>query len=352
MEIDELLKRVQDSGASDMHLSVASPPVVRLDGALIPLRDLPPLTSEAIKMILEQISTQEQRKAFARELALDFAYSLPGMFRFRVSVIRQKGTVSIVFHRVPLNVPSIDEMELPQLYKQLALKPRGLILVTGPTGNGKSTTLATMINYINEHAARSIISIEDPVEFVHQSKRSIVTQQELGEDTKSFATALVHALRHNPDVIVVGEMRDLDTISTVITAAETGHLVLGTLHTTDATQSIDRIIDLFPPIQQQQIRLQLSQVLEAILSQTLVPRIGGGRIAAVEILIATHAVRNIVREGKTYQIHDVMQLGGKDGMQTLNQALAELVKKGMVASEEAMMKSSNPGQLEKLIQSP
>ena len=302
-------------------------------------------------MILEQISTPEQRNTFARELVLDFAYSIPGLFRFRVSVLRQKGTVSMVFHGVPLDVPSIDEMELPKIYKKLALKPRGLILVTGPTGNGKSTTLATMINHINENAARSIISIEDPIEFVHQNKQSIIAQQELGEDAKSFATALVHALRHNPDVIVVGEMRDLPTISTVITAAETGHLVLGTLHTTDATQSIDRVVDLFPPIQQQQIRLQLSQVLEAVLSQTLVPRIGGGRVAAVEILIATHAVRNLIREGKTYQVHDVMQLGSKDGMQTLNQALAELVKKKTVAREEAIMKSSNPRQLEKLIQS-
>ena len=257
----------------------------------------------------------------------------------------------MVFHKVPLSIPSIDEMELPQIYKNLALKPRGLILVTGPTGNGKSTTLATMINHINQTTSKSIISVEDPIEFVHENHKSIIAQQELGEDTESFATALVHTLRHNPDVIVVGEMRDLATISTVITAAETGHLILGTLHTTDATQTIDRVVDLFPPIQQHQIRLQLSQVLEAILSQTLLPRIGGGRIAAVEILIVTHAVRNLIREGKTYQVYDIMQLGSKDGMQTLNQALVNLVKRNIVAPEEAMMKSSNPMQLEKLIQS-
>ncbi len=351
MEIDELLSRTQDSGASDLHLRVASPPVFRIDGTLIPQQDLPPLTLEQIETILERITTQEQRNAFVRQLALDLAYSIPKRFRFRVSVIRQRGTVSMVFHNVPLDAPSIDEMELPQIYRELALKPRGLILVTGPTGNGKSTTLAAMINHINENATRSIISIEDPIEFVHENKQSIIAQQEVGEDTISLATALVHALRHNPDVIVVGEMRDLATISTVITAAETGHLVLATLHTTDAAQSIDRIVDLFPPMQQQQIRLQLSQVLEAVLSQTLVPRIEGGRIAAVEILITTHAVRNLIREGKTYQIHGVMQLGSKDGMQTLNQALAKLVKKRVVALEEAVMKSSNPGQLEKLLQS-
>ncbi len=352
MEIDELLTRAQDSGASDIHLRAMSPPVFRIDGDLIPQQDLPPLTSEEIETILKRVSTQAQRNTFAKELVLDFAYSVSGLFRFRVSVIRQRGTVSMVFHRVLLDVPSIDELELPQLYKKLAIKPRGLILVTGPTGNGKSTTLAAMINHIDENAARSIISIEDPIEFVHQSNKSIIAQQELGDDTTSFATALVHALRHNPDVIVVGEMRDLATVSTVITAAETGHLVLGTLHTADATQSIDRIVDLFPPMQQQQIRLQLSQVLEAVLSQTLVPRIGGGRIAAVEILVATTAVRNLIREGKTYQIHSVMQLGSQYGMRTLNQALAELVKKRIVAPEEAVMKSSNPRQLEELIQYP
>jgi len=349
MDINKLLYRMQDVNASDMHLRAMTRPVFRIDGALIPQNDLALLTSDETEGILEQITTQEQRNTFAKQLALDLAYGIPGRFRFRVSVIRQRGTISIVFHNIPLDVPSIDYLELPQIYKQLALKPRGLILVTGPTGNGKSTTLATMINHINENAARSIISIEDPIEFLHQNKKSIIAQQELGDDAKTFGSALVHALRHNPDVIVVGEMRDLTTISTVTTAAETGHLVLATLHTTDAVQSIDRIVDLFPPIQQQQIRLQLSQVIEAVLSQTLLPRIGGGLVAAVEILIATHAVRNLIREGNTYQIHDVMQLGAKDGMQTLNQALAKLVKKNIVAKEEAMMKSSNPKQLEKLI---
>ena len=255
----------------------------------------------------------------------------------------------MVFHRVPLDVPSIDEIQLPRIYKKLALKPRGLILVTGPTGNGKSTTLATMINHINMNTAKSIISIEDPIEFVHQNKQSIIAQQELGDDTNSFDNALVHALRHNPDVIVVGEMRDLATISTVITAAETGHLVLGTLHTSDAAQTVDRIIDVFPPSQQRQVRLQLSQVIEAVLSQTLLPRIKGGRIAAIEIMLGTPAVRNLIRSEKIHELGTVIQLGMREGMQTLDQALATLARKGVVAQEEAILRSSDPVHLRELI---
>jgi twitching motility protein PilT len=242
---------------------------------------------------------------------------------------------------------SIDELGLPQICKELVLKPRGLILVTGPTGCGKSTTLAAMINHLNENDRRNVITIEDPIEYLHPNKRCIIAQRDLGDDTKSFATALIHALRHDPDVIVIGEMRDLDTIATAITAAETGHLVLGTLHTTDAAQTVDRMTDIFPPSQQQQIRLQLAQVLEAVLSQALLPRIGGGRVGAFEILIATYAVRNLIRDGKTFQLPNVMQLGSKDGMQTLDQALAELVRRHIVTQEEAMMKSSNPEQINK-----
>ena len=349
MDINGLLTRMLDNDASDLHLRVNSLPMFRIDGSLVPQKYIPPLTSDDMEVILEQVSTSQQRKTFTTKLAIDFAYDIPEHSRYRVSVIRQKGTISIVFHRVPLEVPSIDKMDLPQIYKKLALKPRGLILVTGPTGNGKSTTLATMINHINENSARSIISIEDPIEFVHRNKKSIIAQQEVGVDTTSFADALGHALRHNPNVIIVGEMRDLSTISTTITAAETGHLVLATLHTTDAVQSIDRIVDMFPPVQQQQVRLQLSQVLEAVLSQTLIPRIGGGRIAAVEILVINTAVRNLIREGKTHQIPGVMQLGSKNGMQTLNQALVELVRKSIVQIEEAMVKSSDPEQLEELL---
>jgi twitching motility protein PilT len=350
MQIDELLKLMVDKGASDLHLKVPSPPVLRIDGVLIPQEDLPPATPKDIEMVFEYITTQRQRETFYGELELDFAYSLPGLARFRVNVLKQRGTWSLAFRLVPFNILSIDELELPQIFKEFVLKPRGLILVTGPTGSGKSTTLAAMIDYLNENKKQNVITIEDPIEFLYRDKRCIIAQRDLGDDTKSFATALIHALRHDPDVIVVGEMRDLETISTAIRAAETGHLVLGTLHTTDASQTVDRIIDVFQPSQQQQMRLQLSQVIEAILSQTLLPCIGGGRVAAFEIMIATTAVRSLIREGKTFQLPSVMQLGSKDGMQTLDQALTDLVRRRIVTQEEAMTKSSNPEQLHKLIQ--
>ncbi|MFC2068408.1 type IV pilus twitching motility protein PilT [Chloroflexota bacterium] len=348
MPINELLQLTVDKEASDLHLRVPSPPVLRIDGTLTPQGDLPSLTVEDIEKIFREITTEEQRGIFLRDLELDFAYSVPGLARFRVNVLRQRGTLSIAFRLVPLEVFSIDELGLPLILKQLVLKPRGLILVTGPTGSGKSTTMAAMINYMNDSVRKNIITIEDPVEYLHPNKKCIIAQRDLGDDTKSFSTALVHALRHDPDVIVVGEMRDLDTISTAITAAETGHLVLGTLHTTDTAQTIDRIIDIFPPSQQQQIRMQMSQVLQAVLSQALLPRIGGGRVAALEILVATFAVRNLIRDGKTFQLPSVLQLGSKDGMQTMDQALIDLVRKRIVAEEDALMKSNNPEQINKL----
>jgi twitching motility protein PilT len=246
-------------------------------------------------------------------------------------------------------VPTIDELELPQILKKLVLKPRGLILVTGHTGTGKSTTLAAMLNYLNENEKRNVITIEDPVEFLHRDRKCIVCQRDVGEDTHSFVTALTHALRHDPDVLVVGEMRDLETVSAAITAAETGHLVLGTLHTYDAPQSIDRMIDVFPPTQQNQIRVELSQIIEAVLSQVLISRVMGGRIAAFEIMIATTAVRNLIREGKIHQLHSVMRTASKDGMQTLDQALADLVKGRHISRVEALHKSSDPEQLIKLL---
>jgi len=249
------------------------------------------------------------------------------------------------------DVLSIDNLELPPILKELVLKPRGLILVTGPTGSGKSTTLAAMINHLNENVVRNIVTIEDPVELIHRNKRSVIAQRDLYTDAKSFATALVRGLRHDPDVIVVGEMRDLETMATAITAAEMGRLVLSTLHTVNSAQTIDRVIDVFPPAQQQQIRFQLSQVLEAVLSQVLLRRIGGGRVAAFEIMVATPAVRNLIREGKTFQLHNLMQLGGKDSMQTLAQSLADLVKRQVISQEEAVSKTSDPEQLRKLLSS-
>ncbi len=350
MQIDEILKLMVDKGASDLHLKVASLPVLRIDGALIRQEDLQQVTPKDIESIFQQVTTPEQRVTFIREWELDFAYSVPSLARFRVNVLQQRGTMGFVFRLVPLRIPSIEELGLPQILKELVLKPRGLILVTGPTGSGKSTTLAAMIDYLNKNETRSVITIEDPIEFLHHDEKCIIVQRDLGDDTKSFAAALTHALRHDPNVIVVGEMRDLDTISTAIMAAETGHLVLSTLHTTDAAQTIDRIIDVFPHGQQQQIRLQVSQVIEAILSQALLPLIGGnGRIPAFEIMIANAAVRNLIREERTFELHSVMQLCSRDGMRTLDEALANLVKGRMVTLEEALIKSSNQQRLKALL---
>ncbi len=350
MEIDELLKLVADKGASDLHLKVPNPPVLRIDGVLLPQEDMPSLAAKDIEWIFEQVTSQEQKVTFLRERELDFAYSVPGVARFRVNALQQRGTMGLVFRMVPFNVPTIDELGLPQLFKELVLKPRGLILVTGPTGSGKSTTLAAMINHLNENDRRSIITIEEPIEFLYRDKKCIIAQRDVGDDTKSFSTAAIHALRHDPDVIVVGEMRDLDTISTAIMAAETGHLVLGTLHTTDAAQTVDRIVDVFPHGQQRQIRLQMSQVIEAIISQALLPRIGGGRVAALEIMMATAAVRNLIRDEKVFELPSIMQMSGKEGMQTLDQALSDLIKRNMVTEEAAMKASSNPARLKRLTQ--
>ena len=351
MQIDKLLSLMTEKGSSDMHLRVPGPPVFRVDGMLIPQEELSLLSPEDLKEAFRQITTTNQRETFYQELELDFSYSLPGVARFRVNAMLQRGTLSIAFRRVPFELPNIDQLQLPQLCKDLVLKPRGLILVTGPTGSGKSTTLAAMIEYLNEHERRNVITIEDPIEYLYSNKLCILAQRDMGDDTKSFSNALVHSLRHDPDVILVGEMRDLVTISTAITAAETGHLVLGTLHTIDAVQTDDRIIDAFPPEHQRQVRLQLTQVLEAVLSQTLLPRIEGkGRVAAFEVLIATAAVRNLIRNSKTHELTSAIQLGANDGMRTLNQSLATLVKNNKVTIEEALSKSSNTEQLRRLIQ--
>ena len=350
MDILDLLWLMKQKGASDLHIRVPVPPVFRIDGNLVPQTDLPPVTPEYAENVFKQITTPEQREKFYQDKELDFAYGVSKLARFRVNVLQQRGTLSIAFRMIPFEVPTTDELGLPQVCKELVLKPRGLILVTGPTGSGKSTTLAAMIHHLNQTLARNVITIEDPIEYLHRNIKCIIAQREVGTDTKSFDQALVHALRHDPDVILVGELRDLETISTAMRAAETGHLVMGTLHTTDAPQTVDRIIDIFPPNQQQQIRLQFSQVIEAVLSQTLLPRASGkGRVAAFEIMIANAAVRNLIREGKTYELHNVMQLSAAEGMQTLDQALADLVRKKLVTLEEAMMKSSSPEKLKKLL---
>ncbi len=342
----KLFELMVEKGASDLHLRVPSPPVLRIDGLLTPLEDLPPITDKDVEMLLEHVVTPEQMNTFLTEMELDFAHSVPGLARFRGNALRQRGTISLSFRFVPYDVPSIDDLELPKICKNLILKHKGLILVTGPSGSGKSTTLAAMINHLNENDNQNIITIEDPVEYLHSNKKCIIAQRDLGDDTKSFSTALRHALRHDPDVIVIGEIRDLDTVSTAITAAETGHLVLGTLHTVDAVQSINRLIDIFPHGQQQQIRVQLSQVIEAVLSQTLLRRIEGGRIAAFEIMIGNSAIRNIIREDRISELARNMEVSSREvGMQTMDQALAKLVSSNIVTMEEALRKSSTPSKL-------
>ena len=350
MHIDELLKIMVEKKASDLHLRVGSPPMLRIFGKLTAIIDFPPITVQDSESIFDSMTTPTHKKIFAECLELDCAYSVPGTGRFRVNVLRQRGTLAFAIRLVPIVVPTIDSLNLPPICKDLILKPRGLIVVTGSAGSGKSTTMAAMINHLNETESKNIITIEDPIEYLHRNKKCIIAQRDLGDDTKSFELALLHTLRQDPDVIYIGEMRDLITISLAIRAAETGHLVLGTLHTTSASQTIDRIIDIFPAGQQEQIRVQLSQVLEAVIMQCLLPRIGeGGRVAAFEILIATSAVRNLIRMGKSHEIPNVIQLSAQDGMQTLDQSLAKLVKNQLVSRENALLKSSNPAQLLKLL---
>jgi len=349
VQINKLLKLMVDKGASDLHIAVPSSPILRIQGELITQEDLPPVTQEDAASIFEQITTEEQKATFRKKLELDFAYSVSGLSRFRVNALQQRGSVGLAFRFVPFRIPSIDELALPQICKKLILKPKGLILITGPAGSGKSTTLAAMINHLNQTEKRNVITIEDPIEFLFSNNKCIIQQRELGYDAKSFYDALVHALRHDLDVIVIGELRDLPTISTAITAAETHSLVLGTMHTNDAAQSIDRMIDIFSAGQQQQVRLQLSQVLEAVLSQVLLSRIAGGRIAAFEILLATPGIKRLIREDKAYEIPANLEHGTSEGKQTMDQALADLVTRNIVTKEEAMVKSSNPAKFNEFI---
>jgi twitching motility protein PilT len=349
LQINELLKLMVNKGASDLHVTVPGHPVLRIGGELVEQEGLPPVTPKDSAAIFEQITSEEQRDVFRKELELDFSYSVHGLGRFRVNALQQRGSMGLAFRFVPFRVPSIDELGLPQVCKALILKPKGLILITGQAGNGKSTTLAAMINHLNQTERRNILTIEDPIEFLFSNNKCIIQQRDLGYDARSFHTALIHALRHDLDVIVISEIRDLPTISTAITAAETGHLVIGTMHAIDAAQAIDRIIDVFPAGQQQQIRLQLAQVLEAVLSQNLLSRIGGGQVAAFEILLATSGIRKLVREGKVFEIPANLEHGASEGKQTMDQALADLVKRKIVTREEAMMKSTNPKKLIELL---
>jgi twitching motility protein PilT len=350
MKIETLFELALQTGASDLHLNVGLPPILRIDGRLIKQNNYNLLTNNDIAQMLDQITSEEQKKRFSQDKELDFAYALDFKARFRINVMRQRKTLSIACRMLPFTIPSIDDLELPQICKDLILQPRGLILVTGPTGVGKSTTMAAMIRHLNENRECNVISIEDPIEYHHQNIKSMIAQRELGEDTNSFHIALTRALRHDPDVIVVGEMRDLDTISAAITAAETGHLVMSTLHTIDAVQTIDRMIDVFPPDQQSQIRLQISQALLAILSQTLLPRASGkGMVAAFEIVLSNPSIRNLIREGRTYEIPTYMRIHQDAGAQSLDDTLALLVQSRAVTREAAMQTTSDPKRLAKLL---
>ena len=335
-------------GASDLHVTAGLPPMVRVTGSVKPL-DYEPLTPNATRDLIYDILSNDQRQRLESEWELDFSYSLPHSSRFRVNVYFQRGAIGAAFRTIPHEIVSLEKLGLPKAVEGLTEKPRGLVLVTGPTGSGKSTTLAAMIDRINETRDEHIMSVEDPIEFLHAHKRCIVNQREVNQDTKSFAQALKHVLRQDPDVILVGEMRDLETISLAVTAAETGHLVFGTLHTQDAPQTVDRIIDVFPPHQQHQIRAQLANALQGIITQTLIPTYdGSGRVVACEVLMPTPGVRNLIREGKNHQIYSAMQTGGKFGMQTMDAALVELVRRGKIRREEAEKRSSNPDEMNRL----
>jgi len=330
-DIEDLLRLAVERGASDLHVTVPYPPSLRLDGIIVPIVGIAEVIPDDVKRIFESITTKDQQQAFYQKLELDFVYQIPGLARFRVNACLQQGSLSISFRIIPLEVPTVDELALPEVCKRLAMKRHGLVLVTGPTGVGKTTTMAAMINFINQNSARKIVTIEDPIEYVHRRSRAIVVQRDLGNDTKSFGDALKHALRQDPDVILVGEMRDLETMATAISAAETGHLVISTLHTIGAAATVERIIDAFPSHQQQQIRLQLSLVLEGVLSQILLPRADGvGRVAAFEIMSGTFAIRNLIRESKTHQINTVLELGSSEGMHTLTQGLKRLERDGLI----------------------
>ena len=348
--VPELLGKLLEMKGSDLHLTAGTPPTVRVHGELERLGDYPALTPRALQGMIYAILPQKMRERFEQELELDMSYSLPGRARFRVNVYMQRDAVGAVFRVIPFEIKGLDDLGLPPVAADLARFPRGFVVVTGPTGSGKSTTLAAMVDVVNRERSGHIMTVEDPIEFLHKHKSCVVNQREIGADTHSFAAALKHVLRQDPDVILVGEMRDLETISTAITAAETGHLVFATLHTQDAPQTIDRIIDVFPPHQQQQTRVQLSTTLQGVITQQLVPTVDGkGRVVAAEVMVATPGIRNLVREGKVHQIYSAMQAGGRYGMQTMDMSLASHVKAGRVTQQMAFERCHDPEELQRLI---
>ncbi len=351
VHLDELLEVVVQQEASDLHLAVGLPPVMRVDGTLKAM-NYEPLTPDVTRRMIYDILSDEQIQRFETNLELDFSYALQKVARFRCNIFKDKGEMAAAFRLIPTRIPTIDELLLPKVLHELVKLPRGFVLVTGPTGSGKSTTLAAMVNEINETRHEHIITIEDPIEYLHQHKKSIINQRELGHDTWKFDSALRSALREDPDVLLVGEMRDLETMALAITCAETGHLVFATLHTNNAAESIDRMIDVFPPGQQEQIRVQLSNNLAAVISQQLLPRAGQpGRVVAVEVMVATAAIRNLIREAKAHQITSIVQTSGEYGMQTMDQALRDLYQSGMITYEIAMEHAINREELQKLMRS-
>ena len=348
-DLNGLLMRVVERGASDLHVTVGVPPTLRIDGALVHTEEHP-LTQDSAKQLVYSIMTDEQRRELEESLECDFAYSIPGQARFRVNAYFQRGSVGAAFRLIPLEIRTIRELGLPLVLEDLAMRPRGLVLVTGPTGSGKSTTLAALIDHINSNRQMHVITVEDPIEYLHMHKKAVIEQREVGSDTHSFSAALRHVLRQDPDVILIGEMRDLETVSAALTAAETGHLVVATLHTQDAVQTIDRIIDVFPPHQQQQVRVQLSGSLQGVVSQQLLPTADGrGRAVACEVLLATPGVRNLIREGKTHQLTTQIQTGTQHGMVTMDHALADMYKRGIITLEIAQQRAVDLSELRTML---
>ncbi len=343
MDITELLAFSAKQGASDLHLSAGLPPMIRVDGDVRRI-NLPALDHKEVHALVYDIMNDKQRKDYEEFLETDFSFEVPGVARFRVNAFNQNRGAGAVFRTIPTKVLTCDDLGLGQIFKDLALKPRGLVLVTGPTGSGKSTTLAAMLDYVNENHYKHILTVEDPIEFVHLSKKSLVNQREVHRDTMSFNNALKSALREDPDIILVGEMRDLETIRLALTAAETGHCVFGTLHTTSAAKTVDRIVDVFPAEEKAMVRSMLSESLEGVISQTLLKKKGGGRVAAHEIMVGTPAIRNLIREEKVAQMYSAIQTGGSLGMTTMDQSLRSLVNKGLVTPESAREKAKNPDQ--------
>jgi len=337
--LTDLLTEVLNRGASDLHVTSGAKPTLRIHGSLTPMEEYGEFSPPLLQKMLYAIITQKQREKFEENLELDFAYSLPGKARFRVNIYRQRDSVGAAFRLIPYEIKRLDELGVAASIANFAMLPRGFVLITGPTGSGKSTTLASVVDLANRQRRDHIMTVEDPIEFLHKHQSCLVNQREVGEDTHSFQNALKHVLRQDPDIIMVGEMRDLETISVALTAAETGHLVFATLHTQDAAQTIDRVIDVSPPYQQQQIRVQLAGALQGIACQTLCKTADGhGRVVATEVLVATPAIRNLIREGKTHQIYSALQAGAKFGMSTMDQNIAELVKKGRISYETGLEK--------------